>query len=194
MFDAFWRFLSRKVRTLDADRRYLRMFLSVNTRVQRFVLCGVRLSCSSIRDTCMELQLGTWLYIFVSIWYSLSDAAGVVIWPVLLCSPELGVYAYSAAQVKKAIEVGSRPNYAKCICITFFLLHYYIRIITFVSIGYTLPRWRKLRILGWSWRLSVSFEHGYGKRAESHGEIIMLCYHFIPSCFMLHRFLYSCAF
>lgn len=55
----------------------------------------------------MELQLGARLDMFPLFYDSLLNVYRLPnILTFLLCSPELGVYAYSAAQVKKAIEVG----------------------------------------------------------------------------------------
>lgn len=54
----------------------------------------------------------------------------------------------------------------------------------FVPTGYTLSRRRKLCFLGWSWGISVTFEHGYGKRTESHGKIMISFVPFFLSWFL----------
>lgn len=47
----------------------------------------------------------------------------------------------------------------------------------YFSTGHSLPRRRKLCLLGWTWGISVSLEHKYGKRTWSSGNI-----HFFPKC------------
>lgn len=134
----------------------------------------------------MELQLGRWQYMFDIVCWLIIECCWTDILTFLCCSPELGVYAYSAAQVKKAIEVGgwlirSCFMYMKygcmcCVAYPFPRIMFYIPLGAYI--GYTLPRWRKLCFLGWTWRLSVSFEHRYGERAQSYGKTIY--------CFMLY--------
>ena len=100
----------------------------------------------------------------------------------LLCSSEVGVYAYAAAQVKKAMEVGVYSYITLRGYIVYFVhLDYsYIDlssdncfICCFVHpIGDSLSRGRKLCLLGWSWGLSITLEHRYGKRAWSSGMFV----------------------
>lgn len=72
-------------------------------REPKFDLCGAQLSCLCILATCMVVLLGNLII------YCFTLVHGLILWTNTLkmfYSPELGVYAYAAAQVKKAIEVG----------------------------------------------------------------------------------------
>lgn len=80
-------------------------------REPKFDLCGAQLSCLCILATCTVVPLGGglvnyWLYSIYGIILSTDNLK-------MLYSPELGVYAYAAAQVKKAIEVGL-PFWCMC--------------------------------------------------------------------------------
>ena len=74
-------------------------------RVLKFIICGAQLSCLCSLATCMMLLLGKSC--------SLKSFAPILQYYGLLLiefskySPELSVYAYAAAQVKKTIEVST---------------------------------------------------------------------------------------
>lgn len=73
-------------------------------RALRFVLYGARLSCSCILVTCMVVPPGI-LQIVIFEAMSIYLIRKLIISWFLEYSPELAVYAYAAAQVKKAIDV-----------------------------------------------------------------------------------------
>ena len=129
---------------------------------------------------CYKVPLSVPWYILYRMWSVLPLIN--LIFLRLLCSSEVGVYAYAAAQVKKAMEVGVYSYITLRGYIVYFVhLDYsYIDlssdncfICCFVHpIGDTLSRGRKLCILGWSWGLSITLEHRYGKRAWSSGMFV----------------------
>lgn len=78
--------------------------LLCDCREAKFDLCGAQLRCFFILATCMVVLQGN-----LCIKYLIYSVLGLIAWTNtlnMLYSPEVGVYAYAAAQVKKAIEVG----------------------------------------------------------------------------------------
>lgn len=68
------------------------------------MFCGELPNCSSSLASCMVLLLGMHLYRIAFLIHPVYEKNAHAR-QMLNCSSELGVYAYAAAQVKKAIEV-----------------------------------------------------------------------------------------
>ncbi len=77
-------------------------------------------------------------------------------------NPDLHVFAYAAAQVRKAIEITQKLGTFSITTLLYYLWLERPRYLTFILI-----RWRELRVLGWSRRLHVHSQYGHAQRAGS---------------------------